>query len=77
MPQLQCIFFEDTFFKPMKVKCDGSSLYRAIASHIMSFGIVDVWTDRFLPGKEPGIKPATFDVANDLKERETIKCSKK
>ena len=65
--QSYCIFFEDEFFKPMKVKGDGLCLYRAIASCIKSFCLDDVWTDRFPPGKKPGIKLATFEVVNDLK----------
>ena len=44
---LDCILFENVFFKPMKVKGDGSCLYRAIALHIMTFCLNDVWTDRF------------------------------
>ena len=28
----------------------------------------DVWTNKFPPGKNPGIKPATFEVVNDLKD---------
>ena len=37
MLQSHCILFEGAFFKPMKVKGDGSSLYQAIASQVMSF----------------------------------------
>ena len=39
--QLHCIFFEDVLFKPMKVKGDGSCVYKAVASHIMSFCLDD------------------------------------
>ena len=63
---LDCIFFDNEFSKPMKVKGDGSCLYQAIASHIMSYCLKDVWTGRFPPGKKPGIKPATHDMVNDL-----------
>ena len=35
MLQFHFIFFEDNFFKLMKVKGDGSCLYNAIVSHIM------------------------------------------
>ena len=45
---------EDEFFKPMKVKGDGSCLYWTVASHIMSFFLNDVWTDRFPTRKKPG-----------------------
>ena len=37
-----CIFFEELFFKPMEVKGDGSYLYGAVASHIMSCCLDDV-----------------------------------
>ena len=60
MLQSHCIFFEDEFFKPMKMKGDGSCLYWAVASHIMSFCLNDVWNGRFLLGKKPEIKPETF-----------------
>ena len=50
------------------MKGDGSCLYRVITSHIMSFCLNDVWTDRFLLGKKPGIKQATFEVVNVVKE---------
>ena len=43
-------------------------MYSAVASHIMSFSLDDVWTDRFPPGKRPRIIPATFVVMNDLKQ---------
>ena len=52
----------------MKVKGDGSCLNRAVVSQIMSFHHDDVWTDRFFPGKKPGIKLATYEVVNDLKQ---------
>ena len=68
MIKLDCIFFEDKFFKSKKVKGDGPCLYRTVASHIISFCLNNVWTDRFPPGKKPGIKPAAFEVVNDLKE---------
>ena len=58
--QLHPIFFENNLFQPVKVKGDGSCLYRAVATHIMSCCLNDVWTGRFLPGKKPGIKPATY-----------------
>ena len=45
--QLHCIFFEDYSFISMKVEGDGSCLYWAIASHIMSCFFDDVWTERF------------------------------
>ena len=66
--QSHCIFFEDDLFKPMKMKADGSCLYWAVASHIMSCCLNDAWTDRFPPGKKPGIKLAIYEVMNDLKQ---------
>ena len=44
--QIHHIFFEYEFFKPMKVKGDGSHFYWAVASHVTSnslnmFGLVD------------------------------------
>ena len=51
----------------MMVKGDGSCLYRNIASHIISFCLNDIWTERITPGKKAGIKQATFEVVNDLK----------
>ena len=42
--RLHCIFFEDEFFKQMKVKGDGSYLYWAVARHFMSGYLNDVWT---------------------------------
>ena len=68
MLPFHCIFSEDVLFNPMKMKGDGSCLYLASASHIMSFFLDDIWTDRFPPGKKPGIKLAIFEVVNDLKE---------
>ena len=65
--QSHCIFCEDALFKPMKVNDDGSCLYWAIALHIMSC-CLDVRTGRFPPGKKPGIKQATYEVVNDLKQ---------
>ena len=65
--QSNCIFFEDSFFKPMKMKGNDSCLYRAVSSH-QSSSLNDVWTDRFPPGMKSGIKPATFWVVNDLKK---------
>ena len=50
MLQLRFIFFEYVFSNQ---KDCGSSLYRAVASHIILFCLNDVWTDSFLPGKEP------------------------
>ena len=52
----------------MKMKGDGSGLYHAAASHIMSFCLDGVWTGRFPPGKKPGIILATYEVVNDLKQ---------
>ena len=66
--QPHCVFLEDEIFMPMKVKGDGSCLYQAIVLHIMSCCFNDVLTDRFPPGKKPGIKLAIFEVANDWKE---------
>ena len=66
--QSRCIFFKDALFKPMKVKGDGSCLYWIVASHIMSCCFDDVWTGRCPPGKKPGIKQATNEVVNDLKQ---------
>ena len=66
--QSHCIFFEDDWFKPMKVKGDGSCLYWAVALHIMSCCLYDVWTGRFFPGKKPGIKLVTYKVVNDLNQ---------
>ena len=57
-----------SLFKPMKEKGDGSCLYRAAASHVLQFYLNDLWTNRFLPGKKPGIKLATFELVNDLKQ---------
>ena len=68
MLQLTCIFSEDAFFKPMMVKGDEGCLYWAVASHIMSFCFDDVWMDRFLTGKKPGIKLATFEAVHELKQ---------
>ena len=34
----------------------------------MSFCLDYVWTDRFPPGKKPGIKLSTCKVVNDLKQ---------
>ena len=65
--QFHCIFFENSLFKLMKMKGDGFCLYRAVASHIMSCCLDDVWTERFPPIKKPGIKLATVEVVNDLK----------
>ena len=58
----------DAFFKPMKVKGYGFCLYSAVVSHIMSIRLHDIWTDRFPLVKKPGMKQATFEVVNDLKE---------
>ena len=41
--QLHCICYENDLFKPVKVKIDGSFLYRAIATHIMLCCLHDVW----------------------------------
>ena len=54
--QLHCIFFEDYFFKPMKVKGDESCVYQAIASHMVSFCLDNVWIGRFSLEKKTGIK---------------------
>ena len=43
-------------------------MYQAVALHIISCCLDDASTDRFPPGKKPGIKPATYEVANDLKQ---------
>ena len=56
--QLHCICYEKDSFKPVKVKGNGSNLYRAIATHIMLCCLNDVWAGRFPPGKKPGINPA-------------------
>ena len=66
--QLHCIHCENDLFKPVKVKGDGSCLYRAIATHMMSCCLNDVWTGRFPPGKKPRIKAATYKVMNNLKQ---------
>ena len=66
--QLHWIFSEDALFKPLKVKGDGSFLYQAVAIHIMSCCLDDVWTGRFPPGKKPGIKQEPNKVVNDLKQ---------
>ena len=59
------IFYDISFFKAVNVKGDGSCLYRTIASHVIFFCLQDVWTERFLHGKKPGIEQATFNRAND------------
>ena len=66
--QSNCIPFEDDLFKPVKVKGDGSCLYMAIATHIMSYCLNAVLTDRFPPGQKPRIKLATYEVVSDLKQ---------
>ena len=68
MLQLHSVFFRDAFYKPVKVKGNGSCLYQAVASHIMSCCLNNFWTDRFPPGKKPRIKLAIFEVVNDLKQ---------
>ena len=50
--QSHCILFEDDLFKPVKVNGNGSCLYRAIATYIMSCCLDDIWTGRFPPGKK-------------------------
>ena len=68
MLQSHFTFFEDDLFKPVKVKGDRSCLYQAVAINIMSCCLDDVWTGRFPPRKKPGIKQATNEVVNDLKQ---------
>ena len=68
MLQLHCIFFEDEFFKLVKVKGDESCLYWAVASQCMLGCRCDVWTDRIPHRKKPGIKLAPYEVVNDLKK---------
>ena len=59
-----CIVFSLIY----KVKGDGSCLCWAVATHIMSHCLDDVWSGRFPPGIKPGIKQATKEVVNDLKQ---------
>ena len=66
--QLRCIFFEDDFFKPMRMKSDGSCLYQAVASHVISCCLDDVWTGRFSPSRKTGIKLVTYEMVNSLKQ---------
>ena len=66
--QSHCICYENDLFKSMKVTGDGSCLYRAIATHIMLTCLDNVWAGRFPPGKKPRIKPAIYEVVNDLKQ---------
>ena len=47
--QLCCIHFENDLFKSVKMKGDGSCLYRATATNIMSCCLNDVWAGRFPP----------------------------
>ena len=52
----------------MKKKGDRSCLYSAIASHIITFCVNEVWNNRFPPWKKYGTIQATFKMVNDLKE---------
>ena len=63
-----CIFFEDDLFQPVRVKGDESCLFWAVATHIISCCLHDVWTGRFPPGKKTGIKQATYEVVNELNQ---------
>ena len=63
-----CIFFENAFFKPIKVKGDGFCVYQAAASHIMSCCLHYALTGSFPLGKKPGMKQATNEVVIDLKQ---------
>ena len=62
------ICFKNSLFKPVKVKDDVSCLYRAVALHIISFCLNDIWTDRFSLGKKSGTQQAILKVVNDLKD---------
>ena len=66
--KLHCIFFGDALFKPMKVKGDGSCLEITFATCNILYCLDDVWTGRSPPKKKPGIKSATHEVVNDLKQ---------
>ena len=66
--QSHCNCYENDLFQPVKVKDDGSYLYRAVATNIILCFLIDVWTGRFPPWKKPGIKLATHEVVNDLKQ---------
>ena len=59
---LFCIFFEDAFFKPVKVKDDG---------HCFSYHVIFSWwclNNRFPPEKKPETKHLKFEVVNNFKE---------